>query len=364
MTELPLITIALPAYNHAKFVVQALDSTLDSGLPRVEVLICDDASTDGTPELIETWAENNASRLERFSFVRHKRNTGAGVAMNELIADARGEIIHGLASDDFYLPGGLEKKTKAMLEHPEWMGAFCDGQAVGPDGQVFVESLMDHGSLNPSRLTSADMAEELFYQWQEPANLLSWRRRAFRVHGGQFEYDSTVFCEDFDFAWWALGRGALGYVPAVCYGYRCRTWPQTSNRNPTREWRDIAHILARHAPSFPAGLAGRMRRRALGLYYSAAGDEQTAAPFHREYENDTAAHRASGQKGNSTQAPLNRGEIEAEIKKWRTLAKDAKRDNKQLKEKLKSLSGERKAQSAEQFGKRIRRWWRRLRGKS
>jgi FkbM family methyltransferase len=276
MSDLPLVSIVIPAFNHESFVAQALDSTLDSGLEQVEIIVCDDASTDATPDMIEQWAYRHEGLLNRLLFIKHRENAGPGAVLNELVAEARGGIIHPLASDDYYLPGGLLAKTTAMLANPTWAGAFCDGNAVGYDGSVYQESLMAVSPINTARLGPGEIAEELLYNWSTPANLLSWRRSAFKSHGGEFEFDSTVFGEDFEFAWWAMSRQALGYIPAICCAYRCRSWPQTSPWSAVSTSRHVADVLVKYAPAFPAQLAQSMRNLALVNSYAAAADVEHA----------------------------------------------------------------------------------------
>lgn len=287
MNSQPLITVAIPAYNHEAFVEQALDSVIQSGLSNLEIIICDDNSSDTTPAIIHRWKELHSRNLARFVFIEHKRNTGTGVALNEIIAEARGEIIHGLASDDYYLPGGLRAKTELMLANPSWEGAFCDGQAVGYNREIYCESLISASTLNTKLLTGPHLAEELLYNWQEPANLLSWRRRVFKIHGGSFEYDPTIFCEDFDFALWAMSSNALGFVPDTCYAYRCRSWPQSSNRNRIREHRDMSYVLAKNAQRFPLSLQPVMRNLSAAIGYTATGDDNLAIEcwkIHQDYK--------------------------------------------------------------------------------
>ncbi len=274
--ETPLVTIAIPAWNHERFVEQTLNSTLNSGLPSLEVVICDDASSDGTPEVIRQWAALNADKFSRFKFIKHQVNKGLTASMNEIVSMSHGEIIHILGSDDYFLPGGLAEKTRAMLDNPRWNAAFSDGIAVGYDGQIYSDSLMDGGRLDPERLTQDGMAEELLYHWDVPANLLSWRRHTFKIHGGEFAFDPTVFCEDFDSAWWALRNKSLGYVPSLCTAYRLRSWPQTSDRNLVRESRDIAHILAKNALHFERRVQKAMNILSLAHFSTGAGDQKAA----------------------------------------------------------------------------------------
>ena len=302
--EPPTVTVAMPARDHERFVEQALDSILDSELASVELVVCDDASTDATPDLIRRWGMKHGSRLARFEFIVHQRNRGVGDSINEIIAAARGEIVHFLSSDDYFLPDGLASKTRVMLQHPEWNGAFCDGQAVGYEGQTYQASLMATSALDPARLEPSLAAEELLYNWDMPANLLSWRRRAFKVFGGGLEYDPTVFCEDLDSVWWALRQRSLGFVPAICYAYRMRSWPQTSDRHLVREQRDVSYVLAKHARYFDPPIRDAMMTVSGAQFKGAIGDTEGAARLWQQHGRDKQHYlqRVSGQNVASTSA--------------------------------------------------------------
>jgi glycosyltransferase involved in cell wall biosynthesis len=286
----PSISVVIPAYNHERFVGQTLDSCLDSGLDDVEIIICDDASNDSTADRIESWINIHGGRLRRVKFIRHRKNLGLCATMNELVAEATGDFVHLLDSDDYFLPGGLRTRTMAMAERPDWMAAFCDGQAVGPEGELLLTSLVEDGSFIPSRLTPEGMGEELLYHWGPPVHQLTWRRTAFKAHGGEFEYDPNVFCEDYDSALWAAGHRALGFIPAVCQAYRYRTFPQTSSRDPIKESRDNAHVLAKNARYFPPHPQAGFRTLALMHYSRAIGDTTQAGYLEEMHKAGHAAY--------------------------------------------------------------------------
>jgi hypothetical protein len=300
----PSISIVITAYNHERFVGQTLDSCLDSGLPDVEIIICDDASKDSTAERIETWLDIHGHHFRRVKFIRHETNKGLCATMNELVGEASGDFVHLLDSDDFFLPGGLLTKTTAMAERPDWLAAFCDGPAVGPEGELLLPSLVAHGTFIPSRLTTEGMGEELLYHWGPPVHQLTWRRTTFKAHGGEFEYDPDVFCEDYDSALWAAGHRALGYVPEVCMAHRFRTFPQTSNREPIKESRDNAHVLGKNARYFAPHLQAGYRTLALMHYSRAIGDTTQAGYLEEMHKAGHAAYlRRVAEGGDALSCP-------------------------------------------------------------
>jgi glycosyltransferase involved in cell wall biosynthesis len=289
--SLPFVSIVVPAYNHEAYVLQALDSMLDSGVPDLEIVICDDASTDQTPQLIEQWQQQHSHRFRRIEFIQHEQNVGLCATMNDLVTAARGDLIILIAIDDYFLPGGILAKAQAMVDHPEWKVSFCDGQAVGLKGEIYLPSIVAASKFLPERLTPAGMGEELLYHWGNPVHQLTWRREIFAVHGGEFAYDPTVFCEDYDSAVWAAGKGFLGYLPTICQAYRLRSWPQTTNRLPLREFRDNAHVLAKHAHLFPPRVAQGYRLLSK-IYFLKAINDPTENLLWDQHNAAAAAYRA------------------------------------------------------------------------
>jgi glycosyltransferase involved in cell wall biosynthesis len=109
MSSRPLVSVVIPAYNHERYVAQAIRSVLEQDYPALELVIIDDGSRDGTARVIkETLASAPRAREMRVVF-RRQRNSGAHVALNRGLALARGAYLTILNSDDYYLPGRLSR---------------------------------------------------------------------------------------------------------------------------------------------------------------------------------------------------------------------------------------------------------------
>jgi glycosyltransferase involved in cell wall biosynthesis len=93
----PLVSILIPTYNQAEFLDQAISSALMQNFPTLEVLVLDDASTDGTPALIQKWKAD-----PRFRYVRNEGNLGRVANYRKGIAEhARGDWALMLDGDDY-----------------------------------------------------------------------------------------------------------------------------------------------------------------------------------------------------------------------------------------------------------------------
>ncbi len=129
-TTEPLVSIVVPVYNGASHIRASLDSILAQGYPRLEVIVMDDASTDGTPAVL-------ASYGERIRVIRQPSTLGIYGNANDGIELARGEFIGVFHADDIYLPEMVERQVFYLAEHSEVGAVFCLDAFVDSEGVEF-----------------------------------------------------------------------------------------------------------------------------------------------------------------------------------------------------------------------------------
>jgi teichuronic acid biosynthesis glycosyltransferase TuaG len=108
----PLVSVVTAAYNAEKFILQTIQSVLNQTYDNWEMLIVDDVSTDQTREIVTAEAEKD----NRIKLICLENNSGAALARNHAIREAKGRYIAFLDSDDIWLPSKLEKQVYFMLE--------------------------------------------------------------------------------------------------------------------------------------------------------------------------------------------------------------------------------------------------------
>lgn len=96
--ETPAVSVVIPVWNSGKYFRECLDSVVGQTLRNIEILIVDDASTDGSGAV----ADEYAARDSRITVLHQKESMGAGPARNVAMAVARGEYIAFMDSDDLY----------------------------------------------------------------------------------------------------------------------------------------------------------------------------------------------------------------------------------------------------------------------
>jgi len=170
----PTITVALPVYNGERFLARALDSILGQTLTDLEVVISDNASTDGTADICEKYAALDG----RVRYVRNERNIGAAPNFNRALELARGHFFKWASYDDWLEPTYLERCVEALKAQPDLVAAW-------PRTKIYDESgdLLEY-YVHPAGLSSPD-AYERIVQW-------IWNTKEFAPIFGVFPLDVVL----------------------------------------------------------------------------------------------------------------------------------------------------------------------------
>ena len=108
----PLISVVLAAHDAEQFVFPAVESVLRQTLSDLELIVIDDGSRDGTPELLASFRDQRLIRL------RHDESQGLAVALNLGLDHARGRYVARLDADDVAMPDRLERQLAGMRTSP------------------------------------------------------------------------------------------------------------------------------------------------------------------------------------------------------------------------------------------------------
>ncbi len=109
---MPEVSIIMPNYNCAGFIGEAIESVLAQTYQDRELIICEDCSTDRSPEIIAGYA----AKEPRIRVYRNEKNRGLAASRNRAIALAQGEYIALLDSDDIWYPQKLDVQLRYMRE--------------------------------------------------------------------------------------------------------------------------------------------------------------------------------------------------------------------------------------------------------
>jgi glycosyltransferase involved in cell wall biosynthesis len=125
----PRVSVIIPTYNRAGLISQAIDSTLQQTFTDYEIIVVDDGSTDDTESVVRRYGDR-----VRYAWTP---NGGAGHARNVGMAQARGDYLTFLDSDDLLYPYALEVSTRLLARFPA--AAMVCSEVTGFDDHGFVD---------------------------------------------------------------------------------------------------------------------------------------------------------------------------------------------------------------------------------
>lgn len=206
----PLVSVCIAAYNHEEYIGEALESVLAQSYSNIEILVVDDASTDGSAAVIAGYAKRYPDRVRVLVL---SENEGPSRAANRLFAMARGSFVALLGSDDRMLPQRIKRQVEYMRSNPGCVAVFgeiavidAQGRRVESDGERLFNQPIIHLR---RQLLSGNFLNA-------PSAMV--RRADLMAVGG---YDPLLrYVQDFELWGRLLGRGEIARINECLTEYR------------------------------------------------------------------------------------------------------------------------------------------------
>ncbi len=112
MDKQPLVSIITPSYNQARFLPATIESVLGQSYPHIEYIIIDGGSNDGSQDVIEKYAH-------KLAYWVSEPDKGQTDAINKGFAQAKGQVLAWLNSDDTYEPNAVAEAVAYLQAHPQ-----------------------------------------------------------------------------------------------------------------------------------------------------------------------------------------------------------------------------------------------------
>jgi len=269
---MPLVSVVLTSYNHAPYLPQAIESALGQTLGDTEIVAIDDASTDGSVDVLQRYAD-------RLRVVLHETNQGTYATLNEGIALTSAPYIAILNSDDVWLPDKLRQQV-AVIERDPRIGLVHTGfRVIDAEGKpVAGNPLGVRFHPNPQ----GDLLAELLTRNLFITSSVLFRRECIE-RCGRFE-ESLFGMGDWDLWLRIAEHYTIGYVPEPLTLYRIHgqnTMYQSARMCADDLWIHEERIRKR-LPELLKHDGWRMRRAigialaALGVLYARKGERGKA----------------------------------------------------------------------------------------
>ncbi len=230
MVSFPLVSIVTPSYNQSRFLESTIQSVLGQDYPRLEYIIVDGGSTDGSVEIIEKYKK-------RLAWWVSEKDRGQTDAINKGFARARGDILAWINSDDTYQPGAVAAAVRLLREKPELGLVYGNANYINEAGEVI-------GKFPAAQTDYRRLRQGYVHIPQQAAFFRSalWRQV------GPLD-PSFYFAMDYDLWVRIASRSQVKFVPQTWAGFRIHSAGKTILAD-DRCWPEMLQIHYRDGGSF------------------------------------------------------------------------------------------------------------------
>lgn len=221
MTTGPLVSILMPAYNAGKFITNSIESVLNQDHQNWELLILDDASTDSTNEIIESFCD------ERIKISAHRENQGYLITCNELFEKVQGDFITFLDADDTCSKNRISTCLAAFESDPQLDFLTTDHSKIDESGRQLSEQQVsvdyDRYATDPNYYPTICCAT------------IFLRKKLLQQVGGYHPFFKEIGGEDYHWLFQLSRKGKGKHVSEPMYFYRKHANQlHLKNRNPLK----------------------------------------------------------------------------------------------------------------------------------
>ena len=204
-----MISVIIPVYNTEKYIDECITSIVKQTYKDFEIIIVNDGSTDNSLQICYDWAKKD-SRIT----VINQSNQGVSATRNTGIANARGEYLYFVDSDD-YIESNLFADVMSVFENTNADIVSFGAQKIYNDGRVEICDKIYDGTMTSvqavEKLMSGDMKD---YLWARVYKKETFKDITFPV-GQNFEDTATTYKV-------FLNAKSISFIPKVYYNYRVR----------------------------------------------------------------------------------------------------------------------------------------------
>ena len=201
----PLVSIICLCHNHQAFLGEAISSVLDQSYPNIEIIVVDDASTDGSKDLLK-----KITGEHKLPFVDLQENIGNCAAFNKGWALARGKYTIDFATDDVMFSHRIEKQVAFFKSLPEEYGViYSNAIYIDAENNFLYDHFGNNALMDFQPRFEGDIYKHVLQEYFIPPPCMMFKNSVLKSLNG---YDESLAYEDFDF--WV--RSSRNYR----YGYQ------------------------------------------------------------------------------------------------------------------------------------------------
>jgi glycosyltransferase involved in cell wall biosynthesis len=243
VTDNPLVSVCLPVHNDAKTVRETLDSLAAQTYPNLEIVVCDNASTDGTGAIVTGYPD------ARIRYHRHEANIGPFPNWNAAIRMARGEFVAVYHSDDVYHPEIVEAEARFLDAWPEAAAVLAMDEMIDPEGRKIGETRLPASLAGDRPLRFAEVFPVLLAEGNHFLRCPTFMMRRSAIDAvGLFDESLEPFrsARDLEYYLRILKRFPIGLLDRQLVRYRISAMQETAKLTFLRTGESDHHRVMDH----------------------------------------------------------------------------------------------------------------------
>ncbi len=231
------VSAIITTHNRAKLLKRAIDSVAGQTYGNIELIIVDDASTDGTEELCRGLANVNYIR------VGEGESRGGNHARNLGILAAKGKYVAFLDDDDCWKPDKIEKQVR-LMEEKKCGVVFC-GQKL----EIMEVGSVRYADLLPAEANQGDVSKKILYNIVSVTSCMLFDKKAL-MEAGMFD-ENLNFWQEYELTIRLAQLTRFYFVAEPLVVYRIDTGDKQRKTNKYHEWRKaVKYVLKKHKKLF------------------------------------------------------------------------------------------------------------------
>ena len=227
---LPLVSIVTPSFDQARYLEATIQSVLSQDYPRLEYMVVDGGSTDGSVEIIKKYSD-------KLAWWTSEKDEGQTDAINKGFAHAKGDILAWLNSDDTYQPGAIASAVKFLQGHPEVGLVYGDANFINEEDLII-------GKFGSAQTDLRRLRQGYVHIPQQA----SFFQRALWNAVGPLD-SSFYFAMDYDLWVRIASRSQIRYFPQTWANFRLHTRGKTILAD-DRCWPEMIRVHYRDGGGF------------------------------------------------------------------------------------------------------------------
>jgi glycosyltransferase involved in cell wall biosynthesis len=218
VSNLPLVSVIIPAYNAEVFIARTLQSVISQTYKNLQILVVDDGSQDKTAEIVESFLKQDSRVI-----LLQQPNAGVALARNLGIAESSGEFIAPIDADDIWYPQKIEKQVECFLKSEENVGLVYNLSVWIDEEDRIIGKYEPNYYLNYFNVEGNAYPALLYTNIVGNGSVPLIRRTCFEKIGGynhKLKQQNAQGCEDWDIYLRIAEFYEYRVVPEFLVGYR------------------------------------------------------------------------------------------------------------------------------------------------